>query len=83
MRPLIYNYGAAVTKSNDTNIVQPAGKVLTDAIFVGTAGTLTVVFQNGATAAFECAAGQLLPIGVVRVNETGTDMTDIVALWAI
>ena len=83
MRPLLFNYGAAVTKSNETDIVMPAGKALTNGIFVGTAGTITVVWESGATSAFEVAAGTLLPIAIKRVNDTGTDMTDIVALWQL
>jgi hypothetical protein len=83
MRPLLFNYGKAVTRHNSTDIVQPAGKALTDGIFVGTAGTITVVFQDDSTVAFEVAAGTLLPIAIKRVNETNTDMTDIVALWQL
>lgn len=83
MNSVIYNYGKAVTKSDTVNIVQPAGKKFTDALFIGTAGTVTVVFEDDSTLAFEVVAGTLLTVAVKRVNSTGTDMTDILALWII
>lgn len=63
----IYNRAEAVTKSDAADI--PGG--LTDALYVGTGGTMTVVFQDDSTCAMTVAAG-LLPIRVKRVNNTGT-----------
>ena len=54
-----------------------------DALQLGNAATVTVVFQGGSTAQFTCAVGQILPVKVKRVNATGTAATLIVALYAV
>lgn len=56
---------------------------LCDALQVGNAAAVTVVFQDGSTAAFTCVVGQILPVKVKRVNATGTAATLIVALYAV
>lgn len=52
-----------------------------DAIYVGTAGTLTLQNPKGVNIAFAVAAGQLLQVSPKRVMATGTDVTGLVALY--
>lgn len=84
MRPLLFNAAAAITKSDTVDIVIPAGKALTDGIYVGGAGNLVVVFQDDSTATITGAlAGTILPLAIKRVNSTNTTATAMVALWQI
>jgi hypothetical protein len=51
------------------------------AIYVGGAGTMTLVTRDGGTAAFAgLAAGTVLPVSAVRVLATGTTATNLVGL---
>jgi hypothetical protein len=70
-----YNAAVAITPSDTANFGR-----LTDAIWVGGAGVVVAVLQNGTTASFTCAAGALLPVKVTRVNSTNTTATLLVAL---
>ena len=75
-----YNDAYAVTPSDSVNFNQGA----TRAIFVGGAGTLSVVLASGNTVSFTVGAnaiGFVLPFRVARVNATGTTATLIVALY--
>ncbi|MCR5876931.1 hypothetical protein [Phenylobacterium sp. J367] len=66
----------AVTQSDATII--PA----TRALYVGTGGPLTVTMAEGGNATFaNVPSGAVLPIQVTKVLDTGTDATDIVALY--
>ena len=49
-------------------------------IFVGGAGTVTVVFPNDDAVQFTCTAGTVLPVRAKRVNSTGTAGTLLVGL---
>ena len=84
--PLVYptpfSQARAVTKSNTVNFDVNLNQGLCDALYIGGAGTLTVVFQDGSTGAFTCAAGDILPVRVKRVNNTGT-AASIVALYSV
>ena len=71
-----YNEGAAITPSDTADI----GRV-TDAIYVGGAGTVAAVPQNNRVLSLTAAAGTLLPLRVRRINATGTAATLIVALY--
>lgn len=53
-----------------------------DSIYVGGAGTVTAVLQNGQTNQFTAVAGEILPIRAIRVNSTGTAATLMVALYS-
>lgn len=67
----------AVTPSDTVPI--PAG---CRGLFVGGAGSLSLVGANGVAVTFTgVLAGTVLPCGPIRVNETGTDATLIVALY--
>ena len=70
-------HAAAVTPSDSTSLSD-----VTRFVFVGGAGTLTVIMEDGTTVEFAAvAASTLLPIQVSQVKNTGTSATDIVALW--
>ncbi len=66
----------AITKHDTDNI---DGGV-TEAIWVGGAGVVVVVFPDDATASFTCVAGSLLPVRAKRVNSTNTTATLMVGL---
>jgi hypothetical protein len=54
----------------------------TRAIFVGTGGDMEVTMSGGGNVTFtNIPSGTTLPIRVTHVLATGTDATDIVALW--
>lgn len=73
-----YNYFEAHSKSDTVNIV--AG--LTDALYVGTTGTVIAVMQTGDTCAFVgVPAGAILPISIKRVNSASTTASNFVALY--
>lgn len=72
-----YNYSEPITPSDTANIFPR----VTDAIYVGGAGTVTVVWANDRTQQFTCVAGQTLPVKAKRVNSTGTAGTLLVALF--
>jgi hypothetical protein len=74
-----YNKGVSVTKSDTVD--EPNG--MFDAIYVGGAGVVVVVFQDGSTASFTCVAGQILPIRAKRINNTNTTATLMIALYEI
>lgn len=75
----IYNNAATITKSDSANI--PTG--VTHAVYVGTAGTMVAVQQNGATATFVgVPAGVILPIAIKRVNSGSTTTDNMVALYS-
>ncbi len=83
-----YNHGTAITTSDtvnfDKSVSATGASVLPcDAIWVGAAGTVTVVWQDGQTTQFTCATGTILPVSVIRVNATGTAASLLVALYLI
>jgi hypothetical protein len=75
--PAVYKNFVAITKHDTDNI--PTG--LTKAIFVGGAGVVVAVHQDGSTVQFTAPAGATLPIQVKRVNSTDTTATLMVALY--
>jgi uncharacterized protein involved in response to NO len=76
-----FNRWETITKSDTVAI--PTG--LTDAIYVGTkgaTGTVVAVTPNGDTCTFVgLLAGTIYPLRVVRINNTTTDASDLVALY--
>ncbi len=81
-----YAKAVAITKSNTINFdasVSAKGEAVTpcDAIYVGGAGVVVGVLQNGGTIALTCVAGALIPLRLIRVNSTTTDATLMVALY--
>jgi len=68
--------GVAVTP-HDSNALSQTSR----AIYVGTAGDVTVTMADGNDVAFaNVPAGTMLPIRCTHVKSTGTDASDIVAL---
>lgn len=73
-----YNTAVAITPSDSVDLSRP-----TDALWVGGAGIVVAVFQNGQTTSFTCTAGALLPVKVKRVNSTSTTATLLTALYEV
>lgn len=69
---------AAVTKSDSADLPRIAR-----ALYVGGAGNVSVICEDGGTAVVfvGLAAGQILPVRVKRVRSTDTTATSIVALY--
>lgn len=73
-----YTNGAAVTP-HDTNALSH----VSNALWVGGAGNITVEFEDETTALLVgVPAGTLLPLQVNKVHSTGTTATSIVNLWS-
>lgn len=85
---LRYNKAVTITPSDTVNFVS-AGKgssgdaLLSDAIYVGGAGIVAAVLQDGTVVNFTCIAGQILPIAAKRVNSTNTTATLMNALYQV
>ena len=80
------NRAAAVTPSNTVNIPyvgDAAGdKLWACVLYVGVAGDVKVRTAGGDDVTFTgVLAGSFIPVQVVRVFDTGTTATNIVALW--
>jgi hypothetical protein len=75
-----WNRGFDVTKSDTVDIPQYASYGLTGAIACSGTGTVIAVWEDQTTSTLQCAAGQVLTIGVRRVNASST-ATGIVALY--
>jgi hypothetical protein len=83
-QPAPYAIGVTVTTSDTIPIAPPSSypsNALPDAIFVGGAGIVVVVWPDGSTSAFTCVAGEILPVRALRVNSTTTTATLMVALY--
>lgn len=86
----VYNKAQAITKSDTVNFdgstysATPVTKPIpADAIYVGGAGIVVAVFEDGSTANFTAVAGQILPLKCIRVNSTTTTATLMVALYSL
>ena len=52
------------------------------ALYVGTAGDVVITSLSGVDATYKnVAAGRILPVAGVKVKDTGTTATDIVAMY--
>lgn len=82
----IYNYARPIALSDTINIPTWNGAELS-AIYVGTkgsTGTLVAVFGDGTTETFVgLSAGTILPLRCVRVNNTTTDVSNLLALFLL
>lgn len=65
----------AVTPSDTGNIGDSV------ALYIGTAGALRVLTQNGSDVTFAAVSAGLLPLKCTRVFATGTTALQIVALY--
>ena len=70
----VNNDGATYAANADTKAI-PA-----DAIYVGGAGVVVAIFEDGSSGAYTCIAGQVLPLKTIRVNSTSTTATLMRAL---
>lgn len=83
-----YNKAVAITPS-DTVDFGSSGKGasgqanLCDAIYVGVAGNLAVVLQDGTALTLAVVAGAIVPIAAKRVNATNTTATGLFALYQV
>lgn len=78
-----YNNAAVITPSDTVNITAYPTRGTTRALYVGGAGVVVAVFEDGSTASFTCTAGQVLPVAIKRVNTTNTTATLMLALWQV
>ena len=70
-------YGVAITASDTDDLPH-----LTRAIYVGGAGNMVVVWEDGTTTTFTgVTAGSVYPVRARRVNSTDTTASELVALW--
>lgn len=81
-----YNKAVAITKSDTvnydgSNTTGGTVPVPADAIYVGGAGIVVVVFQDGSSCALTAVAGEILPVRTIRVNSTTTTATLMAALY--
>jgi hypothetical protein len=81
-----FNKWRPITKSDTLNFdgtpsTKPERAFACDAIFVGGAGVVVAVQQDGTIGAFTVVAGEMLPIKAIRVNSTDTTATLMVALY--
>ena len=72
-----YHFSRVVTPSDTVNFAEG----VCDAIHVGVGGTITVVFQDLSTAQFTATTGQIIPVRAIRVNNTNTAATTMVAMY--
>lgn len=84
-----YNYAKLITKSDTVNYdgstfnaASSTKAIPADAIYVGSAGIVVAVFENGQTANFTAVAGEILPIKTIRVNSSTTTADLMNALYA-
>lgn len=85
-----FNRSVLITKSDTVNFdgstysASAATKAISaNAIFVGGAGIVVAIFEDGSSGAFTVAAGTLLPLKCIRVNSTTTTATLMNALYQV
>ena len=86
----MYNRAIAITKSDTVNYdgttysATAAQKAIpADAIYVGGAGIVVLILEDGTAPQFTCVAGQILPVKSIRVNSTTTTATLMLALYTV
>ncbi len=90
-QPNGYSRSAAITKSDTVNYdgstfsanaaTQPTKAIPADAVWVGGAGIVVLVAEDGTTSAITAVAGSLIPVRSIRVNSTTTTATVMTALY--
>ena len=85
-----YNRSVVITKSDTVNFdgstysASASTKAIpADGIFVGGAGVVVAIFEDGSLAPFTVLAGTVLPLKCIRVNSTSTTATLMNALYQI
>jgi hypothetical protein len=85
----IFNYAKPIAKSD--TVFSPtmppggtgAGGRYPDAIWVGGAGVVACIFDDGSEVDITVTAGTILPIRCARVNNTTTTATLLVGMWQL
>ena len=79
-----FNKFVTVAPSDTVDFANPQAPTrLSDAIYVGGAGAVAVVAQDGTVTIFTVIAGFRLEVAARRVNATGTTATAMVALYSL
>lgn len=79
-----YTKGVVVVPSDTVDFVaQGTADRLCSALYIGGAGIVAFVFQDGTVVNFTCVAGQTIAIRGRRVNSTNTTATLMVALYQV
>jgi len=85
-----YNKAVVIAKSDTVNYdgstysAAPFTKPIpADAVLVGGAGNIYLVLENGSVVVMAAAAGQIIPIKTIRVNNTTTTATNMYALYYV
>jgi len=86
----IFNRSVLITKSDTVNFdgstysASATTKAIpAESIFVGGAGIVVAVFEDGSTGAFTVPAGATLPLKCIRINSTTTTATLMNALYQV
>lgn len=86
----IYNRAVAIATSNTVNYdgstyaANAATKAIpAESLFVGGAGVVVAVFEDGTTGSFTVTAGTLLPLKTIRINSTNTTASLLLALYQV
>lgn len=78
----VYNRAVAITPSDTVNFARSGEIDTCDAIYVGSGGAMTVVFENDDAIAFAgVPTGTILPLRAKRVNATSLGASSLVALY--
>lgn len=78
-----YNVCQAITTSDTLDLpFFNTNRLLTSAVYVGGAGNVVAVLNDGTTATFTAPVlGQFLPVGTRRINATNTTATLLLACY--
>ena len=76
-----YNLYFPITKSDTVDFPLVGKSLLCDAIYVGGAGIVVAIQEDGTAVNFTAVAGQMIPIAAKRVNSTTTTATLMVAMY--
>lgn len=79
--PITTSRGLSDTINIDGSAAGTPNAKSCDALFVGGAGIVQGVFQNGVVCAFTVVAGEMLPCKFIRINATSTTATLMVAMY--
>jgi len=76
------SYPFAITANDCVAVSKSDSAVFTPGtVFVGYAGTATIVSANGSTAAFFVPAAQIIPVHTKMILSTGTTATGFVIMY--
>lgn len=79
-----FTYAVPVVTSDTVDFVKHGtSDGLCSALYIGGAGIVAAVFQDGTVVNFTCVAGQELRLKLRRVNNTNTTATLMNALYAL